>query len=235
VLLRSVAYGESDRVVTLLTRAHGKIAALARGARRSKKRFAGALEPFALLRVDVALGGNGMGRLDAATVVRAYPALLRDLARMNAAGAFLTLVRDLLPDGAADEEIFEDVISVLDALEGGEIPEQSLLLTAQAQLLARAGWSPGLDGCGRCGKVPEHTRSADFDPVNGFLVCQSCGGASHRLSALARAALLEATQGNFIEAAAAPWTTEDLEATRRALRIFIDERLERRSDRPSLR
>ena len=72
ILLRSVAYGEADRIVTLLTDAHGKVALMARGARRSQRRFAGSLEPFAVIEAEVALGAGEVGRLGGARVLQAF-------------------------------------------------------------------------------------------------------------------------------------------------------------------
>ena len=77
IVLRTVDYGESDRVVTLLTAERGKLAAFARGARASRRRFGGALEPFTLLAVEArerrgAWGpASGRARVPSARLVRA--------------------------------------------------------------------------------------------------------------------------------------------------------------------
>lgn len=226
-MLRSVDYGEADRVVTLLTRAHGKLPLLARGARRSKRRFGGALEPFALLRVDFVPSSSGLGRLDSASVARAFPALLGDLSRMTVGGALVSLARELLPDGAPDSDIFDDMLHLMAALDERSLPERTLSLTFQAALMGRAGFSPRLSTCGRCGKPAEPGRAADFDPVRGQIICQACGGAAQRLSGPAREALQRAADGDFLGAAAEPLRPEELEAALRALRAFIDARLER--------
>jgi DNA repair protein RecO (recombination protein O) len=227
LLLRSVDYGESDRILTLLTRESGKLSVLAKGARRSKKRFAGALEPFSLLRVEIAASRGGLARLETATILRAFPKLLGDLARMTTAGALLGLVRELTPDAMADPEAFEDTVQLLAALDGRELSERALSVCFQLQQLARAGFSPRLHACGSCGKRPEPGRATDFDARRGYVVCQACGGGGYRLRGSTREAWLMAAEGDFLGAAAREWTPEDLDVTNRALESFIAHRLER--------
>ena len=103
-LLRSVDYGESDRVLTLLSEERGKIAAIARGARSSRKRFGGALEPFALLEVSLARGRGSLPRLAEASLLRAYAGLSRSLGRVGAAGFALELSGEVLPEHQLDDE-----------------------------------------------------------------------------------------------------------------------------------
>src|SRR5690606_35881161 len=85
VVLRSIAYGEADRIVTLLTESRGKVALMARGARKSARRLAGALEPYAIVEAEIAMGSGDLGRLAQARVLRAFPGVLADLERMSVA------------------------------------------------------------------------------------------------------------------------------------------------------
>jgi DNA repair protein RecO (recombination protein O) len=228
LLLRSVDYGDADRILTLLTPSLGKLSVLAKGARKSKRRFAGALEPFALLRVDLVPGKAGLGRLESASILRAFPKLLTDLARLNAAGACFQLLRELIPEAVPDPDVFEDALQLLAALDAGESSERALKVCFELAQLARAGWSPGLEACGVCGKSPRGS-PGDFDARRGYLVCQACGGAGYRLRAALREAWQLACDGEFRAAAAAEWSEEDLDLSERAVRAFIEHRLERRS------
>ena len=205
---------------------------LAKGARRSKKRFAGALEPFSLLRVEIAASRGGLARLESATIQRAFPKLLGDLARMTTAGAMLGLVRELTPDAMADPEAFEDTVQLLAALDSAEIPERALSVCFRLQQLARAGFSPRLHACGACGKQPQPGRATDFDARRGYIVCQACGGGAYRLRASAREAWLRAAEGDFLGAAQLEWPDEDLDVSSRALEAFIENRLERETRGP---
>jgi DNA repair protein RecO (recombination protein O) len=227
LLLRSVDYGEADRIVTLLTRGHGKLGALARSARKSKRRFAGALEGFALLDVELAIGSGDLARLQSARVTRAFPRLLGNLERMSAAGAVLRLSRDLLPERSPDDEIFDALLGMLEALDEAEVAAEPLRLAFELRLLALAGFAPLLAACGRCGKRPAKGRAADFDADRGSIVCQACGGAAQRLRGTVRERLIEALEGQCVEVAQAAWSNDELEEARRLVENFTAHRLQR--------
>jgi DNA repair protein RecO (recombination protein O) len=227
VLLRSVDYGEADRIVTLLTSRHGKLSLLARGARRSRRRFGGALEPFSLLDVELSLGRGELGSLHAAHVTRAFPALLRDLARMSAAGAALELVREASPERAPEPALFASTVALFEALERASIPVAPLLLAFQMHVMGLCGFGPRLSACGVCGKRPARGQAAELDAARGFLVCQSCGGAQHLLSGALRELLVSALEEQWQPRAARELREAELSAGERAVRAFIEHRLER--------
>jgi DNA repair protein RecO (recombination protein O) len=235
LLLRSVDYGDADRVVTLLTQRFGKRAFIARAARRSKKRFGSALQPLALLSVQIARGRGALDVLQRAEVVRPFPRLLRDLGRMQAGFSALELLRELSPEQEPDAAVFATAVALLGALDAaqGDEPER-LLLCFEARLLALCGLSPRLDRCGLCGKPAEPARSGLFDPRLGHLVCRACGGASHRLASATRLALMRAAGPDFIAVAQGEWSGGELGPARAALRDFIEQRIGRPLRTPSM-
>jgi DNA repair protein RecO (recombination protein O) len=226
-VLRSIAYGEADRIVTLLTRRHGKLSAIARSARRSKRRFAGSLEGFALIDAELQVGSSELARLQSARVVRAFPGLLHDLPRLNAAGALLRLTRDLTPEHSPDEDLFEALVAMLAALERPDVPSAAFSVAFQLQLLALSGLAPLLHACGGCGKLPGTGRAAEFDPQRGCLVCRACGGAPLRLGAALRERMVAALQGDIVAVAQADWPVAELASAERLLSLFIAHRLQR--------
>ena len=107
-VLRAVDYGESDRVVTLFTRERGKVAAFARGARASRRRFGGALEPFTVLVAEVReRAGSDLLGLDGVSVLRSHGGIRGDLARIACAGYAAELARELVRDHEPHEDLFE--------------------------------------------------------------------------------------------------------------------------------
>lgn len=206
---------------------------LARAARRSKRRFGGALEPFALLNVELAPTRGELGGLLSAQVTRAFPVILRDLARMSVAGTALSLVRQVVPERVPDPELFDLTLSLLEALDRSELAPWSLLAAFRVQVMVLAGFAPRLQACGRCGKRPAPGRAAEFDPAHGYLVCQACGGARCRLSAGTRQRLLNALSQPLTSAAAMPPVARELDEAERAMTAFIEYRLERRLDASS--
>src|SRR5438270_872180 len=111
LVLRSIAYGESDAVVHLLVRGRGRVSAFARAARSSRKRFGGALEPFQ--RVEALLSereGQELWSLREARVLEAHARLRDDLHRIAHAGCAVELIHDLTRAGEPADALF----SVLD-------------------------------------------------------------------------------------------------------------------------
>lgn len=218
ILLRSVAYGEADRIVTLLTDEHGKLAVIARGARRSQKRFAGALEPFALIDAEVALGSGELGRLAGARVLRGYPRILGSLARMELAGRALEMVRELVPAREPDPRFVETIVELFERLEedDGEAPESRLAF--EMRFLAIAGLAPRLDACGRCGTRAEE-RAALFDPGLGAIVCRSCGGGPIHLASATRSRMMAAMRHGWTESARG-WSAREIAEASGAIDAF---------------
>lgn len=185
VLLRSVAYGEADRIVTMLTDSHGKLALMARSARRSSKRFAaGSLEPFGVAQIEFSLGGGEVGRLAGARTVRAFPAILGSLAAMQAGGAALELVRRVAPERQPDPEAVPTLARFFELLDAGGGPTARIAF--ELRFLAIAGLAPMLCACSRCGRAPKSGQAALFDPTLGGLVCRACGGGPIHLSGALR-------------------------------------------------
>lgn len=214
LLLRSVDYRESDRVVTLLTRADGKISCIARGARRSKKRFGGSLQPLALLRVRVQSGRGQLAVLQEAELARHFPNVIADLDRMAAGYAAVELLRELCPEHHPEPAMLELALEMLAALDDPGRDPEVLTIGFETRLLALAGFAPMLDACGSCGKQPAATQPAAFDAVHGHLVCQACGGAPDVLSGATRVALAQAVAQDWRDAAAGLTPSERTSAAR---------------------
>jgi DNA repair protein RecO (recombination protein O) len=220
--LRCVDYGEADRIVTLLTRDHGRLSAMARSARKSKRRFAGgSLEGFAWISVELTFGRGALARLVSARVTRSFPCLLGDLARMSAAGVLLRLARDLVPERVPDVGLYDALSEMLSALDDPAVPAKPLQLAAEAHLLALTGFAPMLSACAVCGKQPGQGQLALFDPTRGGLVCRACGGGPERVSSAVRERLIQALAGDVLDAAGADWSSEELREAERVLTRFV--------------
>lgn len=192
VLLRSVAYGEADRIVTLLTEARGKVALMARGARKSTRRFVGALEPYALIEAEIALGQGSVGRLAEARVVRAFPGILASLEKISIAAAGLEIARETVGEAEEpDERLLPTIVRFFELLEESDALI-AVHLAFTLRLLALTGHAPNLEHCGRCARIAPNGKAALFDPTLGAIVCRDCGGAPDKLSGGQRAAMIAA-------------------------------------------
>lgn len=226
-LLRSVDYRDRDRILTLLTPEHGKVSLIARGARGSRRRFAGgALQAFSVLRIGFGWGRGDLGHLQEAHVLHAYPRVLADLRRMTWAGAGLALVREVAPARQGDPPLFEAVRRLLETLDRDASADEALLTCFQLRVMALAGYAPRLDACGRSGRCPEPGRAAYFDPRAGAIVASSEGGGPLVLSGVTRTVMLRALGSDWIEASRA-WSPRQRREARAAVLAFIEHRLER--------
>ena len=198
LLLRRVEYGEADLVLTLLTRKLGKISALARGARKSSKRFGSALEPMhtLALELDERPGAELFTLLEAKLQVPRAK-ILSSLAAMEAAGVALSWVRRAAPPRTPEEAPYSVLITLLDRLADAANAEACGVALAEAglSLLSAFGWGIDFERCVRCGRQALPTQSASVDPVRGGLICRSCGGARLRVSASARERMAQAAAG----------------------------------------
>jgi len=215
LLLSRVAYGEADLIVHLFTDLHGKISAMARGARRSKKRFNGALEPMHTLTVEMNEKPRGeFFTLKDATIFSPRTALTSDLDALTSAGHALSWVRRAAPQNTPEPQLWQAIHRTLDGL-GQLSPHHSpdqVLGAFGLRLLEVLGWGMNLLSCVSCGKACPEDRAAWVHPERGGLMCRSCGGGPFQLSGKDRASLLRALadDGGVL----------DLPATAKALKII---------------
>lgn len=173
IVLGCVDYGDADRVVTLLTRERGRVAAFAAGARKSKRRFAGALEPFTVLRVELAERRGDLLFLNGCTVLDAHAGLRFDLARIAHAGHAAELCRELCRDREPHEELYDELRRYLAALAGREA-DPAALLSFELAALGHVGVAPRVTDCAVCGSAAEGP--ALFDAGHGGVLCGGCSG-----------------------------------------------------------
>jgi len=200
VLLRSVAYGESDLIVTLFTRARGKLSALARGARGSKRRFVGALGTMVVSRVELRpRPASELWVLASATPVETFHQVAADVVALAHGGWATELVRELSAAEQPDEEVL-DLLVGLYRLLGARGPSVTALRAFELALLDHAGFAPVLDRCVACGNQDPAALDAPgavLDPGRGGTTCSVCAARAHGagvrpLPADARALLLAA-------------------------------------------
>lgn len=229
IVLRTVDTGESDRVVTLLSRERGKVAAFARGARASKRRFGGALEPFTLLAAEVRErpGAELLG-LDSVSVLAPFAGIRGDLARIACAAYAAELARELVRDHEPHDELFELLAGYLAVLDAAPARPAGLRAFELGALRA-AGLAPRLDGCARCGRPLDPGRPVRLDPAHGGVLCAGCvslaSPAAPSLAAGSVAALVHLAGCGLARAAGEPLPPPAGREVRDALAAFIEHQL----------
>jgi DNA repair protein RecO (recombination protein O) len=199
LLLRRVPFGEADLVVTFFTEQRGLLAAVARGGRRSAKRFS-TLEPMHLLRLALEeRPGAELAQLSEASIERPRLHLMTDLGRLEAAGRVLRWIRELAPAHTPEPDAFREVNLLLDRLDDPSAPllPEAWLASAGLRLLSAFGWGLELAQCVRCGRPCDPAAPSFADPAKGGLVCRACGGGPLLLRADLRARLQAAADGDL--------------------------------------
>lgn len=176
IVLRSRPFGESDKIVSLLTRNFGKISGIAKGAMRSRKRFVNSLEPFALvnLRFQDHPHSNLVFILTADLTV-GYRQLVNSLESISHAAYLVEITDGLIGEREESGAVYQHLSDGLCYLDkcGTSL---RFLTSFELKLLRLVGYQPALDRCRRCPKAPlDHVAySWYFSPVDGGILCESC-------------------------------------------------------------
>ena len=174
IVLRLLDYGESDRIVTFCTSGYGKIRGIAKGARRSRKRFANALEPFCLSQIlFTRRGPDSLAMIDSSEVISHFPLIRADLEKTLRASYLIDLTDQFLPEEKKNETVFELLRTFLRLFEKDPATE-SLLRFFEIRLLKLAGYDPVLDRCLLCSTPVGNETTYRFVAANGGLTCLSC-------------------------------------------------------------
>ncbi|MEE6282393.1 DNA repair protein RecO [Georgenia sunbinii] len=172
VVLRTHKLGEADRIITLLTRAHGQVRAVAKGVRRTSSKFGARLEPFSLIDVQLHIGRS----LDIITQVESQASYGRKLGldySLYTTGTVMVETAERLTEieGEPAPQQFLLLVGALHSLATRRHPATLVLDSYLLRSLAVAGWAPSFDSCAQCGRPGPHTA---FHVAQGGAMCQRC-------------------------------------------------------------
>lgn len=169
IVLRGYPFGESHRVVVLLSPNHGKLRTVAKGVRKTKSRFGGRLEP--LTHVDIVLyEGKNLDTITQVSIINAYPHLRNDLDRVLAAGTMIEVVDAVVQEDEPSQRMFLLLQSGLTVLDHGP-PHPDLVTAFLLKASAIIGVAPALESCAGCGTT-EGLRWFSFGA--GGSLCPTC-------------------------------------------------------------
>lgn len=197
IVLRSLRYGEADRILHVYTRDRGRIGAIAKGVRRARSRFGGRLEPFSHVALILHEGRSDLLTVTGADTVRAHPRLREDAAALDAAARACDAVGRLFETGEPHPEVFHLLGNELALLDAGGFATTSNQLAFRLKLLVAAGLAPQLSACAACG---EHEHLTGFSGAAGGVACASCESGAFPLSEEAHAFMVEALGRPLAEA-----------------------------------
>jgi DNA repair protein RecO (recombination protein O) len=186
IVVRTYPFRESDLLVTLFTRLEGKVRGVARAAKKSRRRFGGALEPLTYVKVTYEdRERQELVRLDACEVIESPLASEVSYPRAVALGHVAELLDELLPDREANDAVFRLALSVLAQLRGNEFWQP---ITYFELWMARLmGYLPDLSDCLTCGRVLNGSRAYFHALADGLMCPEHKRLASSEMSAESRA------------------------------------------------
>ncbi len=227
IVLRSVPYGEADRVVTLLGKSTGRVSAMARGSRKSQRRFGGGLGLGA--RGDATLRerpGSAMASLESFDLADARLGLGTDLGRTAHAAYAVELCDRLCAAHQADPALFDWLDEFLGRLTGAGAT-LARLRVFELGLLKQLGIAPQTEACIACGRLDLADEAARWQPERGGVVCKDCAHHGTWITAVCRRALTRLGRLNLGEAEAAELTREENKGCRDAIAAVLEGHLSR--------
>ncbi|MGL4818896.1 MAG: DNA repair protein RecO [Bacilli bacterium] len=171
IVLRSIDYGENNRILTVYTREMGKVSLLARGAKKPKSKYSAIAQPFLGLSVVASFGlNNGMGTIDSADVTNRYRTLMTDIVQCGYASFLAELVWRAVEDGRPSSGLYTLLSEAFTAIDEGQDAELVSFMF-QLHLFHFLGCSPYLQGCASCQSTDI---LAGFSISEGGYLCQNC-------------------------------------------------------------
>jgi len=176
IVLRSLRYGEADRILHLYTPERGRVGAIAKGVRRIRSRFGGRLEPFSRVRLICHEGRGDLLTVTSVETLDAYARLRDGAATLDCAARACDAVARMFETEDPHPAVYNLLANELALLAGA--PEQATHANALAfrlKLLVAAGLAPALGACASCGT---HEHLVGFSPDAGGVVCNACEAGS---------------------------------------------------------
>lgn len=176
VVLRSMRYGEADRILHVYTPMRGRVGAIAKGVRRSRSRFGGRLEPFFRLNLGLHEGRSDLLTVTSAETIDPYRRLRESADALDGAARACDAVGRLFDSGEQHPEVFHLLCTYLALLDGDpSAATHSRQIALRLKLLLAAGFGPQLAACASCG---EREHLVGFSATVGGVVCAGCEASS---------------------------------------------------------
>jgi DNA repair protein RecO (recombination protein O) len=190
IVLRTIRYGEADRILHLYTPDHGRVSAIAKGARKARSRFGGRLEPF--FRLDLVLyhGRSDLLTVTSAQTVAAHPRLREHGGAIEIAARGCDAVSRVFGDGEPHPGVYHLLANELALIDGDPArATRANALAFRLKLLLAAGFAPQLAACAACG---EREHLVGFSGAAGGVVCAACEASAFPMGEAAHGFLVEA-------------------------------------------
>jgi len=173
VVIHRLDFGESDLIVTLYTADLGKIKGIAKGAKRSKRRFVNNLQPFSYVRIVFSEGRGELIRVDEADMIQPLFRISEDISKVLYGSYFLEMVKEMTGEKESNPQLFELLVNFLTLLNDSP-PREEYPRVFELRFLDLLGYRPRLMECTICGKNPLAGEGTFFSYRHGGVVCKQC-------------------------------------------------------------
>ena len=227
IVLRTYPLREADLLVTLFTRAEGKVKGVARSAKKSRRRFGGALEPLTCVRAYYDdRERQELARLDSCDILESPLTGAMDYPRVVAHQHMAETLDELLPDREANDAIYRLAVSVLRQLRNASI--WMPLTYFQLWLVRLVGFLPELGTCSKCGQSLNGSRAFYHALADGLMCTQHKRLASSELTAESCAVAMQMFRVPLENFPGEPWTQQQCADLRRYLVQTIERHVEKK-------
>ncbi len=177
IMLNAIEHGDYDKITTFFTLNKGKVPLIAKGATKSIKRFAGALELFSELNlVWTHTRGRGLPILQEASLVEPFEHIRTNITKTAYASYWCELVYNWMEKWQKQPSVFKLLEYSLERLNHGSLSEEVLHIIFQIRFMAINGFRPDFDHCNMCHSPLDELAysSIAFDVRRGAILCQEC-------------------------------------------------------------
>jgi DNA repair protein RecO (recombination protein O) len=174
IILRTRDFGESDFIVTAFSSLYGAVKGIAKGARRSSKRFVNSLNIFSYVNLEFRDRRSGdLVWLDSCELIDGFPGIRSNYTLLSRASYVVELTETLFPFNVPSCEMFQLLKWALGAI-SDERDLQKTMIVFQARAVSIGGFSINTSKCGLCGRVYKGEGRALFHPPSGSIACMAC-------------------------------------------------------------
>ncbi|NTW71870.1 MAG: DNA repair protein RecO [Eubacteriaceae bacterium] len=173
IVIKSMNYGENDRLLTIFTAENGKMTAIAKGAKNPRSVFIGSTQLFSYCNF-IYYTGRSFAYLNQAEILESFHKLRNDLEKLSRAAYMAEILNNSYEDYNSDPKALKLTLNLLYFMNEGLVEDNDLILLAfQLKIMAILGFATDFDSCQRCGEEKENYV---FSARDGGTVCTGCGG-----------------------------------------------------------
>ena len=179
ILLRKIEYGDHDYIISFLTRTHGRISVIAKNAKKSIRRFTGALDIFSLNHIHCIFpkkNKNSLTILSQNELEDGFGNIRYDIYKTAYASFWTEIIYSYLEEEKAEPEFYDLLLFSLNQLNSGAISREIIHIFLQLRFIALSGFEPNIEYCGKCHSSIDTIRENKiiFDLKKGQMLCMDC-------------------------------------------------------------